>query len=156
MISTYSIVENDPRVLCSFGTVHLLGLCTGLLLAAAAATADTVQALLDLAPKIISLPLHLSLYAHERLQDIEPSVDGWTMVLSDMNATDAREKLDRFHANNVNIHWHTRKSPVLTMKGMPLHKQAYISAVMNSSVSISGPPLHCNVYRARRYSAKFQ
>lgn len=118
LISTYSLVENDPTVLCSSGTVHLLGFCTGLLPAAAAATADSVKALLELTPKIISLSLHLSLNAHQRSQEIEPSVDSWTMVVSDMNATDAREELDKFHANNVNIHWHSNPSLVLILKGV--------------------------------------
>lgn len=40
------------------------------------------------------------------------------MVVSDMNATDAREELDKFHANNVNIHWHSNPSLVLILKGV--------------------------------------
>lgn len=40
------------------------------------------------------------------------------MVLSDMSATDAREKLDKFHAKNVNIRWQSSISPVLTLKGI--------------------------------------
>lgn len=101
MSAQCSLVENDPSVLTTFTSVHLLGFCTGLLPAAAAATATSAKQLLKLAPAIVSLSLYLSFEAHRRSWAIEPSSDSWTMVVSDITAETVRDELKGLQSTNV-------------------------------------------------------
>ncbi|KAL8701306.1 MAG: hypothetical protein Q9201_004977 [Fulgogasparrea decipioides] len=118
--------ENDPSILEAkpSSEIHIIGLCTGLLPAAAAATARSTDELLRLAPSIISIALRLALEADLRSSQIEETNQSWAAVVPGVAASEQQSALDEFHKQTE----------------LPLHKHAYISAEAESSTTLSGPP----------------
>ncbi|KAI9876882.1 MAG: hypothetical protein M1830_005404, partial [Pleopsidium flavum] len=116
--------EKYPHILQSSSDIILLGLCTGLLPAAAAATTTSLSGLLKLAPDIVCVSLRVGLLASRRSTQLERSMESWAIMVSGVPASELQKVLQEFHAKNA----------------LPLNKKAYISVEANSSATISGPP----------------
>ncbi|KAI9833795.1 MAG: hypothetical protein M1819_003530 [Sarea resinae] len=118
-------VENDPTLLeSSSSEVYILGLCTGLLPSAAAASAKSGTDLLKLAPEILCIALRLALDTSHRSTDIEQSSESWAIAIGDLIPSKQQSVIDDFHIAH----------------SIPVHKHAYLSAQSDSSATISGPP----------------
>ncbi|MCJ1313534.1 hypothetical protein MMC25_007213 [Agyrium rufum] len=116
--------ESDSSVLETTSDVYMLGLCTGLIPAAAAATARSSAELLRLCPEILRVAIRLAYEADRRSAQLEISSHSWAVVVGELPAKQLQAALDEFHGS-----W-----------GIPVHKRAYISAEADSSTTISGPP----------------
>ncbi|KAF1852234.1 uncharacterized protein K460DRAFT_374054 [Cucurbitaria berberidis CBS 394.84] len=117
--------EQDPTFLDNVTThQYLLGLCTGLIPATAAAVARSVTHLVQMGPEIVCIALRLGNAAQQRSTEIEPGSQDWTLVVGKMNIEKLQRTLDNF--NNVHA--------------LPRHRQVYISAIGDRSITISGPP----------------
>ncbi|MCJ1479554.1 hypothetical protein MMC13_008240 [Lambiella insularis] len=125
-LTTNSHSENDPSILEAnpSSEIHIIGLCTGLLPAAAAATARSTGELLRLAPSIICIALRLALEADLRSSQIEETTQSWAAIVPGVPVIEQQSALDEFHRQTE----------------LPLHKHAYISAEAESSTTLSGPP----------------
>ncbi|KAL8925721.1 MAG: hypothetical protein Q9172_002112 [Xanthocarpia lactea] len=103
---------------------YLVGLCTGMLPAAAMAVTTSTSQLLRLAPDIVRLALRLGLEARRRSAQIESSSESWATVVPGVSPQEQQKALDSFHKEN----------------SIATSKSAYISAEMETSATISGPP----------------
>lgn len=81
--------------------MYVLGLCTGLLPAAAAATAGSTGELLELGPEILRVSLRLALEADHRSAQLEQSRESWAFAVPGIPATQVQEAIDTFHKNMV-------------------------------------------------------
>lgn len=118
--------ENNENLLDtkSFSTTYLVGLCTGMLPAAALAFSSSTTQLLELAPEIVRISLRLGLEASRRSEQIEKSHKSWATVVPGVPLQEQREILHRFHH----------------VYAVPTSKRAYISAESEFTTTISGPP----------------
>ncbi|KAJ5376265.1 hypothetical protein N7509_013151 [Penicillium cosmopolitanum] len=116
--------ESQPDLWKDDSEKYFAGVCTGSFAAAAAATSENKQEIIDITPEIIATAFYLGVEAARRSSIIEPETDTWARVVRCTEANYTREKLARFH--------HT--------KGIPCHKWAYISAESQHYNTISGPP----------------
>ncbi|KAL2056771.1 hypothetical protein ABVK25_003166 [Lepraria finkii] len=105
-------------------TTYLVGLCTGMLPAVATAASSTSSQLLHLAPEIVRVSLRLGLEASRRSGQIEKSRESWATVVPGIAPFEQQEALDQFHQTHT----------------MATSKTAYISALSDSTATISGPP----------------
>lgn len=104
--------ENDASILDSItkttttdaaeDEVYILGLCTGLLPAAAAATAGSTGELLELGPEILRISLRLALEADRRSAQLEQSRESWAFAVPGIPAIEVQKAIDNFHNNLVN------------------------------------------------------
>lgn len=120
---------------------HILGLCTGLLSAAAAATARSTSELLKSAPEIVCISMRLALEADHRSAQLEKSRENWAFAIPAISVTDLQNQIQKFHQNSVSVN----PLPSIILRAynkqmIPLCKHAYISAESDSSTTISGPP----------------
>lgn len=95
--------ENDPSVLEAKppSKIYIIGLCTGLLPAAAAATAKSAGELLQLAPSIIRIALRLSLEVDRRSSWIEETTQSWASIVPGIPVNEQLSALDDFHKQTV-------------------------------------------------------
>ncbi|KAL8730110.1 MAG: hypothetical protein Q9166_004309 [cf. Caloplaca sp. 2 TL-2023] len=92
--------------------------------AAALAVTTSTSQLLRLAPDIVRVALRLGLAARRRSTQIERSSESWATVVSGIAPKEQQKALDAFHRHN----------------SIATSKRAYISAEMETSATISGPP----------------
>ena len=127
----------------SSSKTYLLGLCTGMLPAAALAVSTSTSQLLDLAPEIVRVSLRLGLAASRRSAQVERSCESWATVVPHVAPQEQQEILDQFHREHVsNLVKPVCDSMLIKFfeKVIPTSKKAYISAESDSTVTISGPP----------------
>ena len=95
--------DNDESFIdfISSSTTYLVGLCTGMLPAAALAFSNSSTQLLELAPKIVCVSLRLGLEAARRSAQIESSNESWAVVVPGVGLQEQREILLRFHHVHV-------------------------------------------------------
>lgn len=79
----------------------MLGLCTGLLPAAAAATAGSMGELLELGPEILKVSLRLALEADHRSAQLEQSKESWAFVVPGVLTAQVQEAIDTFDKRMV-------------------------------------------------------
>ncbi|KAL8826801.1 MAG: hypothetical protein Q9191_003572 [Dirinaria sp. TL-2023a] len=108
----------------SLSTTYLVGLCTGMLPAAALAVTTSTSQLLRLAPDIVRVALRLGMEVRRRSNQIERSSGSWATIVPSIAPEKQQEALDLFHQAN----------------SIPLSKKVYISAESETSATISGPP----------------
>ena len=104
--------ENDASILDSTtkttttdvaeDEVYILGLCTGLLPAAAAATAGSTGELLELGPEMLRISLRLALEADGRSAQLEQSRESWAFAVPGIPTIEVQKAIDNFHNNMVN------------------------------------------------------
>ena len=94
-----SRLETNPNASGSGGAKSMfLGSCTGLILAATAATTQSVRELLHAGPEIMSFSLRLGLEARRRSMDIEASSESWAMAIFGVSEEEVRDELQRWHS----------------------------------------------------------
>lgn len=93
-----SVLEKVPS-----STTYLVGLCTGMLPAAASAFASSTTQLLELAPGIVCISLRLGLEASRRSAQIEKSSKSWATIVPGVPLQDQKDALHRFHHVYVRI-----------------------------------------------------
>jgi hypothetical protein len=100
-VNSYS--ENDPSILEAKppSKTYIIGLCTGLLPAAAAATAKSAGELLQLAPSIIFIALRLALEVDLRSSRIEETTQSWAALVPGIPTNEQLSALDDFHKQTV-------------------------------------------------------
>ncbi|KAL8715827.1 MAG: hypothetical protein Q9220_000494 [cf. Caloplaca sp. 1 TL-2023] len=105
----------------------LVGLCTGLFAAAAVASAPLITDLVPLGVEVVLIAFRLGTYINQTALHLDvpgPCGNSWSSVVGGTTEKDADDALAGFHKDT----------------GIPVAKQAYISASNVSSVTISGPP----------------
>ena len=78
-----------------------MGLCTGMLPAAALAVTTSTSQLLRQAPDIVRMALRLGLAARRRSTQVEKSRESWATVVPGMSPQEQQKALDTFHKDNV-------------------------------------------------------
>ncbi|KAK0703919.1 hypothetical protein B0T26DRAFT_681541 [Lasiosphaeria miniovina] len=135
-------VEQDPTLLGRAAADsetalnrRIVGFCTGLLPAAAAAAATSLPALTSTASHIVVVALRLGLHVRHRSALIEPATaliepatagidNSWSALVSGASPAEYRSAMAHFHQTHAT----------------PVHKQLYVSAETASSATVSGPP----------------
>lgn len=79
----------------------MLGLCTGLLPASAAATAGSTGELLELGPELLRISLRLALEADRRSAQLEKSRESWAFAVPGIPALEIQKAVENFHKNLV-------------------------------------------------------
>ena len=82
---------------------YLVGLCTGMLPAAAFAATTTREQLLRLAPEIVRISLRLGIEASHRSSLIENSSESWATAITGITPSDQQGILDQFHREHVSV-----------------------------------------------------
>lgn len=97
--------DNDETIFHTHPSTetYLVGLCTGMLPAAALAVTTSTSQLLKLAPEIVRMALRLGLEARRRSVQIERSNESWATVVSSISPQEQQKALDLFHQENVSF-----------------------------------------------------
>ena len=85
-------------------SVHLLGLCTGLLAASAVASVDSLIALLPVAIEMVRVAFRTGAQVAdvaERLQIFSDTHESWSTVFATADVPSAEEALKSFHQEHV-------------------------------------------------------
>lgn len=105
---------------------YAVGISTGLLAAAATALSPAVPALIPLGVEVVLIAFRTGLHVGTVANHLDLQRDGtnWSFVLSGMTDAEGQRVLSDFHED----------------RSIPVSNNAYISAVCDESVTISGPP----------------
>ncbi|KAK4189134.1 hypothetical protein QBC35DRAFT_167960 [Podospora australis] len=118
-------LESNPRALDgSESNLAILGVCTGLLPAAAVSCCRNLTELLSFAGEIVNLAFQIGLQASSRSNIIDPLAGSWTTLVTNVDIHTVREALEAFNRESV----------------LDSSHKAYISAESTKSVTISAPP----------------
>jgi hypothetical protein len=97
-----SFAQRDPRILGSeHNPVHMVGLCTGLLPAAAAAISQNPAELFDVSLLILSVVIRLATEIEKRSRLIDNTPGSWGYLVTSLSAQRQQEVIDAFHAEQV-------------------------------------------------------
>ncbi|KAL8783768.1 MAG: hypothetical protein Q9213_004384 [Squamulea squamosa] len=128
LIQYFEFASTSPQNARVSSNVVVAGLCTGLLTGVAIASAPVLLDLLPLAVEVVLIAFRVGAYVHRTALQLDileaDSNNNWSTVVGNATEGEAHAALDKFHKDN----------------GIPISKQAYISATSFSSVTISGPP----------------
>lgn len=123
-----------------------MGLCTGLLSAAAAAASRSVSDLLKIAPEIVCISLRVALEAQHRSAQIEKSTESWAVVIAGISAAEQQEALDEFHKSHVIVPGFSATRLIILITGRLFHHlNTYISVQRQIRRALSADhrhPLH--------------
>ncbi|KAK0112637.1 hypothetical protein ONS95_014376 [Cadophora gregata] len=125
-------LERDPTLLDrdSSSRTIVLGYCTGLLPAAAAALTHSMVDLLAIAPEIVATSVRLGLEVQRRSTLLEDCQESWARVVTGIPIGTLRKSLEEFHDYNT----------------IPDQKRVYISSMSESATTISGPPSSLDLF----------
>ncbi|KAF7196198.1 Non-reducing polyketide synthase 1 [Pseudocercospora fuligena] len=119
--------SEHPSELPAASNTRVLGLCTGLLAAAAVVSSKTIDELVSLGVEFVRVAFRSGAAVDgvrsvlgQTGEDKEP----WSTIVTGVDGASAKKALDAFHKE----------------KGIPQSNQAYISAVSVMAITISGPP----------------
>ena len=90
-------------------SVHLLGLCTGLLAASAIASVDSLIALLPVAVETVRVAFRTGAHVAdvaERLEILSDTHESWSTVFATPDVPSAEEALNNYHQENVHATHH--------------------------------------------------
>ncbi|KAE8554282.1 hypothetical protein EYB25_002820 [Talaromyces marneffei] len=118
------LVENDPSLLGSSSKVTALGLCTGLLPAAALAGSQNITELIVIGTETIAVCFRLALELYRRTRRIEETPGHWAHTVLGVPAREMDVILKEFHAS-MNV---------------PTHRQVFIGVEDESWLTLFGPP----------------
>ncbi|POS74239.1 conidial yellow pigment biosynthesis polyketide synthase [Diaporthe helianthi] len=120
-------LEAHPTALQDAGDrPAVVGICTGLLTAAAICCCNTLPEVLEIAPKVIALAFRVGLGVSRRSELIDVAIDSsWATVVSNIDIEAARKTVFEFNSSRF-----AGNSP----------RQLYISAQGLATVTVSGPP----------------
>lgn len=100
--TAFSHVENNPRILANAPSrVTLVGFCTGLIPAAAVASATSISDVLEIAPELVCISLRLGLAASRRSMQSEPSSESWATVVLAVPRDGQQKEMDEFHEDQA-------------------------------------------------------
>nr|A0A6F9DYX9.1 RecName: Full=Non-reducing polyketide synthase men2; Short=NR-PKS men2 [Menisporopsis theobromae]CAB3277416.1 Men2 [Menisporopsis theobromae] len=120
--------ELNPSILTggqqSADPTYVVGICGGLLPAAATATARDINELLDIGRKLVAVAFRLGVAQWRRAMDIEGKPGRWAVTIVNVPAKQIRTILDAFNEDME----------------IPKHRQFYISFLAKGWVTVSGPP----------------
>ncbi|KAK4176239.1 hypothetical protein QBC36DRAFT_352777 [Triangularia setosa] len=118
-------LENNPRLLDAYeNRLVIVGLCTGLLPAAAVSCAGNLTEVLSLAEVTVHLAFQVGLAAFERSHIIDSSFGSWATLVSQVDISATRDAIKLFNNESV----------------LERNHRVYISAESLNSLTISGPP----------------
>ncbi|KAH0558765.1 Type I Iterative PKS, partial [Trichoglossum hirsutum] len=119
--------EERPAEAFSASNTRILGLCTGLLAAAAVASAKSLTDLISLAVEAVRIAFrtgaHVSSTA-EALGQTSQARQSWSTIVTNISEDSAKAAIDEFHRQN----------------SISLSNQVYVSAVSTAAITLSGPP----------------
>jgi hypothetical protein len=98
-----SCAESDPSLLTGIhdGTTHVVGLCAGLLPAAAAVAGRSVPELLDIGKEMIAIVFRLSVVLWRRALDIESEPGHWAVAVVNVAQKQLQQIIDGFNEDMV-------------------------------------------------------
>lgn len=100
--------ERDPGLFADTASIqHVVGLCTGLIPAAAFATATSVAQLIQMSREVVSLSIRIGIEAQRRSDEIERGSQDWTLCVSKLAVDTAQTMLDTFNDAKVSPSWQT-------------------------------------------------
>ncbi|KAL3458866.1 hypothetical protein BJX64DRAFT_291773 [Aspergillus heterothallicus] len=132
------LVENDPSLLGASSKVMALGLCTGLLPAAALAGSKNISDLISISVETVAICFRLALELYRRTRRIEDVPGHWAYTVLGVPAREMDIILDEFHRS----------------KNIPRHRQVFIGVEEESWLTLFGPPPELAQLFA--YSAKIE
>ncbi|KAK3704502.1 polyketide synthase [Vermiconidia calcicola] len=119
--------SEHPSEIPAASSTRVLGLCTGLLSAAAVVSAKTVEELVSLAVEFVRLAFRSGAVvdgARKGLCQLGEEKAPWSTIVTGTTEQAAKEALEAFHNE----------------KGIPASNHAYVSAVSVMAITITGPP----------------
>jgi len=119
--------SEHPDELPSAQSTRVIGLCTGLLAAAATVSAKNISDLIPLAVDFVRLSFRSGAMVNSRKEAMilaGEEKSSWSTICTGTTESAAKKALDAFHKQ----------------AGVPLSTQAYVSAVSVMAITISGPP----------------
>lgn len=84
----------------------MVGLCTGLLSAAAISSTPTVSTLIPLAVQTVLIAFRTGLYVNSLSERLHPSLsrsEPWTMIFPGAGEEEAKNAISKFHVSNVSL-----------------------------------------------------
>ncbi|KAF4536149.1 Beta-ketoacyl synthase [Lasiodiplodia theobromae] len=134
--------ENSPNEFdLHSGHTYLAGLGIGLLATAAVSLAHTLAELPLVGAEVVRVAFRLGVVVHEVSQNLEPrdlsgSLDAWASVVPGVKAEDVQAELDAVQAR----------------ENIPEPSKIFISALNQTSVTVSGPPSRLkHLFRASEF-----
>ncbi|RDL40910.1 putative Polyketide synthase [Venustampulla echinocandica] len=123
-----SLSETDPSILTLSDSAaqptYVVGVCGGLLMGAAAATARDINELLDIGRKLVDVSFNLGVAQWKRAMDIEGKPGRWAVAIVNVPPKQIRNIITAFNEDMT----------------IPKHRQLYISFLAKGWAAISGPP----------------
>ncbi|KAK1580585.1 LOW QUALITY PROTEIN: polyketide synthase [Colletotrichum navitas] len=119
--------EQDPTIVNwnhNSTRIQALGLCTGLLPAAALAAAQDIQDLAHLALLMVGVAFRLRIELHRRSTRVEAENGIWGYLVVGQTVDEIESALDGFH----------------NAKNIPIHKRAYVAVASDAWSAVFGPP----------------
>ncbi|KAH7036481.1 polyketide synthase-like protein [Macrophomina phaseolina] len=119
--------NEHPAELPALSNTRTLGLCTGLLAAAAVASAKSLSDLLALGIEAVRIAFRIGAAVanvKDVLEHVEEEPQSWSTIVAGISEESAKVALADFHRE----------------KGIALSNQAWVSAVSVMAITISGPP----------------
>lgn len=101
-----SRVEKEPGDWTSHDQTYMVGLCTGLLSAAAISSTPTASTLIPLAIQTVLVAFRTGLYINalsDRLYPPSTKSESWTMIFPGVGEEDAKNAISKFHLSNVSL-----------------------------------------------------
>ena len=103
-LTVYSYAERDPSILgASNSDVVILGLCTGLLPAATAATARDTTELLKISVEVVAVAFRLALETTQRSKNIEDGPGCWGFSVINVPPEEQQAIINDFHKAKVSF-----------------------------------------------------
>ncbi|KAH0538586.1 Type I Iterative PKS [Glutinoglossum americanum] len=119
--------EERPAEAFSASNTRILGLCTGLLAAAAVASARSLTDLIPLAVEAVRIAFRTGIQVSttsEALGRTNRIRESWSYIVTNITEVAAQNAIDEFHRQN----------------SVSLSNQVYVSAVSTQAITVSGPP----------------
>lgn len=120
----YRYYADHPHELAPCSNVRAIGLCTGLLSAAAVVSARSLSELIPLGVECVRIAFRTGACAASARDALDTSQASWSTVVSGLSEEAAQSALAEFH-ESYNI---------------PSTSKAYLSAISPGAMTVSGPP----------------
>lgn len=104
--TSLSRVEKAPGDWTNHDQTYMVGLCTGLLSAAAISSTPTVSTLIPLAIQTVLVAFRTGLYINafsSKLYSPSTKSESWTMVFPGAGEEDVKNAISKFHLSNVSL-----------------------------------------------------
>ncbi|KAL6718616.1 hypothetical protein ACLMJK_002850 [Lecanora helva] len=117
--------ENNPGLLMAMGsTLHVLGLCTGLLPAAAAIMSSSLTDLLNYGREVVAMSVRMGYEITTRSRNADNTPGSWAYSIIGVTASEIESALASFYKT----------------QNIPLYKRAYVAVTSRTWTTLFGPP----------------